>query len=176
MLAPLAAVAVVAIVIALLIVINGHDSHGNSAAGHPTPAASTPAPGGTSSPTKPARTSSPAKPSAKPKPKPKPSHSQRPKPVVPTAMAPVQVLNNSRRSGLAHQVAAEVEGRGWQVSKVGNLQGRVAQTTVYFASGDQPAAVHLAHEFSSIRRIEPNARGRIHAGGLTLVLTRYWAR
>jgi hypothetical protein len=179
LLAPLAAVLVVIIVVVLLIVINGHHSKGT-----PNAAAT---PGVSATPT--AVTSPPATPkSGKPKPKPKPKHTPtakpkpKPKPTrthhvtppPPTAMAPVQVLNNSRRSGLAHEVAAEVQGRGWAISKVGNLQGLVAETTVYYAPGDAGAAQHLANEFSSIRRVEPNSEGRIHASGLTLVLTRDW--
>jgi hypothetical protein len=89
-------------------------------------------------------------------------------------MAPVNVLNNSRRTGLAHEVAAEVQGRGWTIATVGNLQGLVAETTVYYAPGDEAAAAHLADEFSSIQRIQPDSEGRIHESGLTLVLTRSW--
>jgi hypothetical protein len=89
-------------------------------------------------------------------------------------MAPVNVLNNSRRTGLAHEVAAEVQERGWAIAMVGNLQGLVPETTVYYAPGDEAAAQHLADEFSSIQRIEPDSEGRLHLSGLTLVLTRSW--
>lgn len=89
-------------------------------------------------------------------------------------MAPVQVLNNSRFHGLAHEVAAQIAARGWRIATIGNLQGLIPETTVYFAPGEEPAAVHLAHEFPSIRRIEPNSAARLTATGITLVLTRDW--
>jgi hypothetical protein len=87
----------------------------------------------------------------------------------------VTVLNNSRRSGLAHHVAAEIETKGWHVASVGNLEGRLAETTLYFAPGGAAAARRLAAEFRSIQRVEPNATGGVHDSGLTLILTRYWA-
>jgi hypothetical protein len=89
-------------------------------------------------------------------------------------MATVQVLNNSRITGLAHQVAAEVANQGWQIGIIGNLQGALPETTVFYAPGDKAAAVHLAHEFSSIQRVEPNAAAHLTAKGITLVLTRSW--
>jgi hypothetical protein len=175
-----AAVAVVIVVIVLLILINGHNPKPPSSAGS-TPLAT---------PT--LRSSSPAvspTPTSKPKPKhPKrhpgggvttptarPSHRPTRAAVPPnTAMAEVSVLNNSRVHGLAHQVAAEVGDRGWQIAQVGNLQGIVPATTVYYAPGDEQAAQHLAGQFGQIQRIEPDSEGRIHLGGLTLVVTRYW--
>jgi LytR cell envelope-related transcriptional attenuator len=165
-LAPIAAVAVVVAVIVLLLVINRHSSHGTSPAALPTPSF-------TATVLQPSKSFTPT-----PTPTPTPSRSKdshEPKPAVATAMAPVQVLNNSRRTGLAHEVAAQVQGRGWSITAVGNLRGLVAETTVYFAPGDSAAAAHLAREFSSIRRVEPNTSGGIHATGLTLVLTADWA-
>jgi LytR cell envelope-related transcriptional attenuator len=176
---------VVIIVIVLLIVINGHGSDGTSAA---VATSTTPAPTptivpSTKPPTKPPKlspspvvhSSSPTSSHTPKPPKPKPTHfhSTSPKPTV-VAMAPVQVLNNSRITGLAHHVAAEVQAQGWTIAFIGNLQGRVPETTVYYAIGDGAAAAHLAHEFSSIRRIEPNSEGGIHASNLTLVATSDW--
>lgn len=93
-----------------------------------------------------------------------------------TAQAPVVVLNNSRIAGLAHQVAAELLARGWHVESIGNLQGRTPVTTVYYATGERAAAIHLAHEFPAISSIRSAASAEItsHAD-LTLVLTRYWS-
>jgi hypothetical protein len=90
-------------------------------------------------------------------------------------MATVQVLNNSRIHGLAHEVAAEVADKGWHIGFIGNLQGRTPEPTVYFAPGEEAAAKHLALEFSSIRRIEPNSAAGLTSGGITLVLTSAWA-
>jgi hypothetical protein len=91
-----------------------------------------------------------------------------------TATAPVTVLNNSTRTGLAHAVAGQVARKGWHIASIGNLQGLVAQTTVYYPAGERRAAVHLEHEFASIQRVEPNAAGNIHNSVLTLVITRSW--
>lgn len=180
LLAPLAAVLVVIVVIVLLIVINGHHSKSTPSAAT-TPPVSTPAAASSpSAPSTPTSSSTKPKPkpkhtrTARPKPKPKPKRTHHVAPPAPTAMAPVNVLNNSRRTGLAHEVAAEVQSRGWAIATVGNLQGLVAETTVYYAPGDEPAAQHLADEFSSIQRVEPDSQGGIHLSGLTLVLTRSW--
>ena len=89
-------------------------------------------------------------------------------------MAAVQVLNNSRITGLAHDVAGSVQARGWRVVLIGNLEGLIAETTVYYAPGHHAAAVHLAHEFPEIRRIEPNSAAGLDGSGITLVLTRDW--
>jgi LytR cell envelope-related transcriptional attenuator len=89
-------------------------------------------------------------------------------------MAPVQVLNNSRRTGLAHEVAGLIAARGWQIVIVGNLQGAIPESTVYFAPGDRAAAEHLAREFTSIRRVEPNAAAGLRQSGITVVLTSDW--
>jgi type IV secretory pathway VirB10-like protein len=181
LLAPLAAVAVVVIVIVLLIVINGHNPHSNStAAPAATPtgplASVTPTPTATKRvPRRPPPTHASKSPTPTKSPRTHPTHTSAPPQPPNTAMASVVVLNNSRRSGLAHQVAAEVEGRGWQIAQVGNLQGLVAQTTVYYAAGDAAAAQHLASEFGSIQRVAPDSEGRIHEPGLTLVVTRFWA-
>jgi hypothetical protein len=101
-------------------------------------------------------------------------HRHSPRPTRLTAMAPVQVLNNSRITGLAHDVAASVQERGWHVVLIGNLQGLIAETTVYYAPGQHAAAVHLAHDFPAIRRVEPNSAAGLDGSGITLVLTRDW--
>jgi hypothetical protein len=95
----------------------------------------------------------------------------------PTATAPVVVLNNSTIRGLAARVADELASRGWHIETVGNMQGRLPNTTVYFAPGERAAAVHLAREFPSIRRIAAAASGHLdsHGHDLTLIVTRGWA-
>jgi hypothetical protein len=84
------------------------------------------------------------------------------------------VLNNSRIKGLAHHVAAEVQSRGWAISVIGNLRGRVPETTLYFPAGGFAAAEHLAGEFGSIQRVLPQADGGLHSSSLVLVVTRFW--
>jgi hypothetical protein len=89
-------------------------------------------------------------------------------------MAVVQVLNNSRITGLAHEVAAQVEARGWRIGIIGNMQGALPVTTVFYSPGDEAAAQHLAREFPSIQSIQPNAVAHLTQTGITLVLTRDW--
>jgi hypothetical protein len=92
-------------------------------------------------------------------------------------MAPVHVLNNSTISGLAARVASELRGKHWTIKAVGNLQGAVPETTVYYAAGERAAAQHLAREFHSIRRVATAQSAHLpsHGAGLTLVVTRDWA-
>jgi hypothetical protein len=187
-LAPLAAVAAVIVVVALLIWINGRPGGTSSAALANAPThtsapsvvtivtptkSSAPVSPPSAAPTKSVNpTPSAAKHTAPPVPA---THTKPPKPPAANAMAPVQVLNNSRRTGLAHEVAAAVQARGWQLGLIGNLQGLVSETTVYYAPGEKAAAEHLAREFSSIRRIEPNSAEGLTSAGITLVLTADWA-
>ncbi|HTR70220.1 MAG TPA: LytR C-terminal domain-containing protein [Mycobacteriales bacterium] len=180
--APTTAIVVVVVVVILLIIINGHGSGGPSSAavvvGTPPPASqvAVPAP----SPSRSHERSNRPRPSPS---SPSPSSNARRSPKTSTpahdawrhAVAPVQVLNNSRITGLAHEVAAQVADRGWQVVYVGNLQGRTPTSTVFYPPGKRAAARHLASQFSSIDRIEPNSEGGITSAGLTLVVTRYWA-
>jgi hypothetical protein len=101
-------------------------------------------------------------------------HPSTPASTAAAVFAPVEVLNNSRIKGLAHHVAAEVESRGWTISAVGNLRGRVAQSTLYFPPGGLAAAQHLAGEFGSIQRLLPQSEGGLHSSNLVLVVTRFW--
>jgi hypothetical protein len=181
--APLTAVAVVVVVIVLLIWINGRsDNSPNSAIvsatspGAPPPSLSlTPSP--VPSPTLHKRlTPSPHR--HQPAPHRSPRHHATPSPtasIAAPAFAPVDVLNNSRISGLAHHVAAEVESRGWTISAVGNLRGRVAETTVFYPDGGFAAAEHLQSEFGSIDRLLPQSEGGLHSSSLVLVVTRFWS-
>jgi LytR cell envelope-related transcriptional attenuator len=177
--APLAAVGVVVAVILMLIWINGRPAS-IGAAGAPTGAVT---PGSRTTPV------APAQPAAA-SPRPTRHHaSSSPSATAPsrhhrtstttaaiaTAKAPVQVLNNSRVTGLAHEVAALVESKGWHVTTVGNLQGAIPEPTVYYSAGNKAAAEHLAREFGSIRRVEPNSAVGLTAAGITLVLTAAWS-
>jgi cytoskeletal protein RodZ len=178
--APLTAVAVVVIVIAALIWINGRSSDSSDSAGGPASHSPTVAAVPTPSPLptiphrpKPRPKHSPS-PRATPKPHRSTHHATAPASPAPAAFAPVEVLNNSRIKGLAHHVAAEVESRGWTISEVGNLRGRLAESTLYFPPGGEAAAQHLAGEFGSIQRLLPQSEGGFHSSGLVLVVTRFW--
>jgi hypothetical protein len=179
-LAPLAAVAAVIVVVLLLIWINGRPGASSSTA---VANDSSHAPVTVVTPTTPAAAPPSTSPAKGPTPTPtavttSPTHVARtkpPKPPVATAMAPVQVLNNSRRTGLAHAVASAVAAKGWKLGLIGNLQGAVSESTVYYSPGNKAAAEHLAREFTSIRRVEPNSAAGLNASGITLVLTADWA-
>lgn len=177
--APLTAVVVVVVVIALLIWINGRSTGGSgssavtSASSHRPSVSVDPSPPPTHR-SSPRPTPSHTHHTARPHPTHHPApHTTAPPPAV-VAFAPVEVLNNSRIHGLAHQVAAEVAGQGWPVSRVGNLQGRVAETTVYYPAGDYAAAEHLAQDFGQIQRLEPQSEGGLDSSDLVLVVTRFW--
>jgi hypothetical protein len=183
--APLTAVVVVVVVIVLLIWINGRSDGSGSGSGSNVavaPASHQPAPSPDGSPT----SSHLASPTPRPthshhSPSPHPTHhhatphSSPSPPPSDTAMAPVSVLNNSRIHGLAHHVAAEVESRGWTLAQVGNLRGRVAETTVYYPPTGLAAAEHLAHDFGQIQRLEPQSEAGLHSADLILVVTRFWS-
>lgn len=170
LLAPVTAVAVVIVVILLLIWINGGSPGGNqsNATVGVSPVSSPPT--STTAPTTAPATAGQPKHHHAPPLKP-PTHHKGP---VQTAMAPLTVLNNSTRTGLAHAVASAARHKGWHINQVGNLQGIVAMTTVYYARGDHAAAKHLAHDFASVQRVAPNHAGNIHGRALTLVVTRSW--
>ncbi|MBV9291042.1 MAG: LytR C-terminal domain-containing protein [Frankiales bacterium] len=89
------------------------------------------------------------------------------------AKVPVTVLNNSRRSGLAHHVAGELASGGWPIARVGNFRGRLAETTLYYPAGQLDSARLLARHYPSVQRLEPRPSW-LPGHGLTLVVTRYW--
>jgi hypothetical protein len=166
---PLAAVSVIVIVIVLLLVLNrpGHHATDAGPAVHPGPSAAA---------TQAAATTPSVKPSPKPTPKP---HKTAPvaeppataKPAV--AKVPVTVLNNSRRTGLAHRAAAQVANGGWPIRQIGNFTGRIRISTVYYAPGQAQVARKFAHRFSAVQRVLPRFDG-LPGSGLTLVVTREW--
>jgi hypothetical protein len=178
--APLIALAVVVVVIVLLIWINGRsDDSSSSAVVSPSSAsAAPPAASPSVSPTAhQGPTPSPSPHRHSPAPHRSPHHTAAPTSSPSTAapaFAPVEVLNNSRIKGLAHHVAAEVESRGWTISEIGNLRGRIAETTVYYPDGGFAAAQHLQSEFGSIERLLPQSEAGLHSSGLVLVVTRFW--
>jgi hypothetical protein len=164
LLPPFAAVSAVVVVIVLLLWLNGRSTpSGGPALDSPTPVLSTsaaPAPSPTSHTPRPtpSRTT------------PSPTHSSTPAVV---AKAPVDVLNNSTRSGLAHDVARQVANVGWPIDVIGNFTGQVAESTLYYDRGQLTVAQQLAHDLPAIRRVLPRFTG-LPGSGLTLVVTRDW--
>jgi hypothetical protein len=174
MVPPLAAVSVIVIVIVALLVLNRPGHHATDAG----PAVQSPGP---SLPTSQAAVTTP---SVKASPTPSPKPSSKPHKTVPVAepsatakpavaKAPVTVLNNSRRTGLAHRAAAQVANGGWQIKQIGNFTGRIRISTVYYAPGQAAVAHKFAHQFSAVQRVLPRFRG-LPGSGLTLVVTREW--
>ncbi|MDP3711584.1 MAG: LytR C-terminal domain-containing protein [Mycobacteriales bacterium] len=96
--------------------------------------------------------------------------------VVPTASpsavakAPVTVLNNSRRTGLAASAAQRFAAGGWPIRQTGNFTGRVTTTSVYYPPGGEAVARDFARQFG-IGRVAPRFPG-LPGTGLTVVLTR----
>ena len=170
MVPPLAAVSAIVIVIVLLLVLNRPGHHSTNAG----PAVQSPGP---SLPTsQPAVTTPSATPTPSPTPKPhRTAAVAEPPPTTEpvVAKAPVTVLNNSRRTGLAHRAAAQVAGGGWPIKQIGNFTGRIRISTVYYAPGQAAVAEKFAHQFSAVQRVLPRFEG-LPGTGLTLVVTREW--
>jgi hypothetical protein len=152
------------VVIALLLALNSSPDRDSAGPAITSP---TPTPSASTSPAPPA-----------PRPTPTRSHiathveakrSTRPAPVV----APVSVLNNSTRSGLAHRAAAQVAAQGWPLATIGNFTGRIVVSTLYYAPGQYDTAQRLAGQLPAIQRVLPRFSG-LPAQGLTLVVTREW--
>jgi hypothetical protein len=169
MIAPIAAVTAVVVVVLLLIVINSRPEPKNGGPALTAPAASV---GTTTTVATSPSVAPPAASSAASAPA--PPVSEPPATQAPAATkVPVSVLNNSRRAGLAREVANEVQAKGWPVGTVGNFTGRIAETTVYYDSGQLESARALANDFPQIKRIAARFAG-LPGSGLTLVVTRDW--
>lgn len=88
---------------------------------------------------------------------------------------PLLVLNNSTITGLASRAADDFTAAGWPVADVGNLRGRIRETTVYYAPGAEASARALAGEFPQVTRVLPRIDGLPGDAALTVVVTRYYA-
>lgn len=171
LLPPLAAVTAVVAVILVLLWLNS-PAHTSG----PGPALQRPAALPTSASVSPSHSPSPSPSAHATAPKPRrsapvaePPATQRP---AVTKIA-LTVLNNSRRTGLAHRAAAQVARRGWPIALIGNFTGRIPVSTVYYVAGEEPQARLLAREFPAVQRVLPRFRG-LPGHGLTLVVTREW--
>jgi hypothetical protein len=130
----------------------------------PAPAAAAPTSTPSATPTpSPSPTPSPTpSPSESPKPKPKP------KPKVSRDDIKVIVLNATRTTGLAKQVAARITKKGWTVGGVGNWRTGAAQTAVHFPEGRKDEAQLLAKDLD-IDSVMPSTRG-MRSNRLTVIL------
>ncbi|MGN6331794.1 MAG: LytR C-terminal domain-containing protein [Motilibacteraceae bacterium] len=84
--------------------------------------------------------------------------------------AVVVVLNQTRISGLAGQVAQTLRSAGWTVSGTGNFSGNVPATTVYYPEGMQAAAEALAADVPGPDRVRPRF-GNLSKDKLTVIVT-----
>ncbi|GAC1439923.1 MAG: hypothetical protein NVSMB55_02810 [Mycobacteriales bacterium] len=90
----------------------------------------------------------------------------------PAASKPaLTVLNNSNRTGLAKRAAARYAAAGWPITLTGSFRGRVSESTVYYAPGQQPSALALQQAFPALTRVRPRFAG-LPGSGLTVVLVR----
>ena len=99
-----------------------------------------------------------------------PSASPSASPPAPAKLA-LTVLNNSNRTGLAKRAAGAYAAAGWPIALTGSFRGRVSESTVYYAPGQQPAALALQRAFPAITRVRPRFVG-LPGSGLTVVLVR----
>ncbi|MGX7825568.1 LytR C-terminal domain-containing protein [Actinokineospora sp. 24-640] len=183
-------VAAVATVLGVVTLLGGD---GDNQAGQPTPPAST-SPAGpsggtttgqtsisgpptTTAPTVPATTTTKAAPT---------SATGRPGTTAPSAPGggdqgsfkeqPVRVYNNSNIKGLADRAGEDLAAAGWDVVEVGNHQGLVPVTTVYFRPGtpEEAAARELGRTFKI--RVEPRFDGIADSSpGLIVIITKEYA-
>src|SRR6185312_14179387 len=68
---------------------------------------------------------------------------------------PVMVLNSNGIHGVAHQLAARVQGAGYPITYVGNAQKRGLPTIVQYARGYGPAARKLARLVGNVQFVTP---------------------
>lgn len=95
---------------------------------------------------------------------------------APTASRPaLDVLNDSRITGLAARASATFRSGGWVVAVTGNYRGAdVPETTIFYPDGDKAAAAGLAAQFG-IHRLAPASSG-MSTSHLTVALARDWAQ
>ena len=122
----------------------------------PSAATSTPTPTPTPSPTPPPTPTASESPTPSPKPK------------ISRKDIDVTVLNATRTTGLARQVAARVRAAGWTVASVGNWRTGAAQTAVHFPQGRKAEARLLAKDLGidAVQR----STGGMRTDRLTVIL------
>jgi LytR cell envelope-related transcriptional attenuator len=85
----------------------------------------------------------------------KPKKHKPAKPIPPNAKIPVMVLNSNGIHGVAHTLAAKVQGAGYPITFVGNAQKRGLPTIVQYAKGYGPAARKLAKLVGNVQFVTP---------------------
>jgi hypothetical protein len=77
------------------------------------------------------------------------------KPIPLPGKTPVMVLNSNGIHGVAHQLAARVQGAGYPITFIGNAQKRGLPTIVQYAKGYGPAARKLAKLVGNVQFVTP---------------------
>jgi hypothetical protein len=176
-----AAVAAVVAIVAGLLVLFGTKGDNSAAGSKPnsTPAAKTsfshPTSAPATTPAQPSTTPSQPRPSqpmpSQPTPSAQPTVGSTP---IPTAELPeVVVFNNTKRKGLADQVATKARAVGWRVAGADNWHGKVVTSTVYYPAGLQAEAAQLA-KVLGIGRIK-DALPNMQQDRLSVILTTDYA-
>ncbi|MDX6618064.1 MAG: hypothetical protein QOK36_450 [Gaiellales bacterium] len=99
--------------------------------------------------------SAPVKNTATTPPVTKPKKHRPAKPIPPNGQIPVMVLNSNGIHGVAHTLAAKVQGAGYPIAYVGNAQQRGQPTSVQYAKGYGPAARKLAKLVGNVQFVTP---------------------
>jgi hypothetical protein len=175
----LIAIAVVAVAVVVVLHARGEPAQTSAppAAASSTPPATSPAPapsGKTFSPT--GQASSPSSPTggSTAATTPAPQTATSGQGGNPAPSAPLDVLNDSRITGLAHRAGDQFRAAGWDVALIGNFTGSpdVPETTIFFPDGGKAAAERLAARFG-VDRVLP-APSFLSASHLSVVLARDW--
>jgi LytR cell envelope-related transcriptional attenuator len=163
----LSVLAVVALVV-ILLALFGASVPGGEVVGTGAAATRTPTPRPTSAAPNPTVPSGQGAPSAAHKAT-RPTQPAAPAEVAEKPDIGVVVLNQSTREGLASEVAGQLRAAGWQVADVGNWQGSVPETTVYYPIGFSNAAEALAADLEGVDRTRPR-QVNMRSGMLTVIL------
>jgi hypothetical protein len=180
LIASVIAIAVVAVVVTIILDKRGEPAHKNApAASRSTLAKHSPSPSAPSSGISPSVSATLPPPTAPP-PSTQPPSTQPPRTAASstTAARPrlpaLDVLNDSRITGLAARATEPFRAAGWAVASTGNFKGTdVPETTIFYPDGDKSAADRLAAQFG-IRRLVPASSG-LSSSHLTVALARDWA-
>jgi hypothetical protein len=151
----LAAVIGIAAAIVVVVAFVGPDGDDDvttaSPGGSPTATSGTPTPSTTTKTRKPSPSSSSPAPSTS-------SDTGTTSPASPTvgapAPVPVDVLNQSAPNGTAEQVAARLEGAGWEIGRVDDFHGNVSTTTVYWLDPEQKRQANQISRFLGGVRVQ----------------------
>jgi len=185
LIASLVGIAIAAILVSIALQKRGEPAHNTAPASSPNPLEGH-SPLGSASPpeSQAAPSSAPVSPSVSPPPSssapvsPPPAATSGAASQTSSAPAPLpalDVLNDSRITGLAARASATFRAAGWNVATVGNFRGPdVPETTVFYPDGERAAADRLAAAFG-IDRVRL-ATSELSSANLTVALARDWAR